>query len=244
MIDFVFNSASVPLADKSLACGTADDIFLAITNYVGDNSKPKLFFDAELDEIYLSEGFSFLAYNDGLLARNRELAEFMAEFSDYFDRISNASSFLQKSVKVGDDTRFLHNDSLKYACLNESVLVSVSEEHIWQREKIKFYIYDDSKTEYVLYNLFSSDYSYLPIELPPFSLSDKSRFKKTHLLHEKQAVYQEIATGYYWYNDFYHQYNKAHFEVFDKTGVHIAEASMAGEVDYSKADKSKRLKVD
>ena len=152
MVDFVFNSASVPLTDKSLACGTTDDIFLAITNYVGDNSKPKLFFDADLDEIYLSEGFSFLAYNDGLLARNRELAEFMAEFRDYFDMIGNDSSFLQKSVKVGDDTRFLDNVSLKYACLNGNVLVSVSEESIWQREEIQFYIYGDSAAEYVLYN--------------------------------------------------------------------------------------------
>ncbi|MBR5964577.1 MAG: hypothetical protein IK015_00435 [Treponema sp.] len=244
MVDFVFNSASVPLTDKSLACGTADDIFLAITNYIGDNSKPKLFFDEDLDKIFLSDGFSFFDYYDGLLSRNRELAEFMAEFWEYFEKISNDSCFLQKSVKVGDDTRFLDNLSLKYACLSKAVLVSVSEERIWRRGRIQFFIYDGSKTEWILYNLFSSDYSYLPVEIPPFSIFDKRRFKKTHLLHEKQAIYQEIATGHYWYNDVYHKDNKAHFEVFDKTGVHIAEASMDGEIDYSKADKSKRLNVD
>jgi len=243
MVDFVFNSASVPLVDKSLALNTTDDIFSALTNYIGDNAKPKLFFASDLDNVFIAENFSFQNYTDDLVCRNRELADFISEFGEYFLTFEPDADFQQKTIKVGDDTRFSDDVSLKYACLNKNILVSVSEERIWQRSTIKFYIIDDGKTEYELYNLFSSDFSYLPVELPPFSLSDKTRFRKTSLLHEKQAIYQELKTGYYWYNDYFHKDNKAHFEVFDKTGSHIAEASMSGIMDYSKADKNKHIQV-
>ncbi len=243
MVDFVFNSASVPLSNKAAAQNTADDVFYALSQYVGDNSKPKLFFDAYSDAVLLAVDFSLQDYSDDLLVRNRELADFMSEFSEYFETIEDTSEFSRMKLKVGDDTRFSNVLSVKYACMNSAVLVSIAEEHIWQREKIQFWLIDDGKAGYELYNLFSSNYSYLPIELPPFSLSDKSRFRRTRFLHEKQAVYQEIKTGYYWYNDFFHRDNKAHFEVFDRTGSHIAEASMAGVLDCSKADKNKHIEV-
>ncbi|MGN0739555.1 MAG: hypothetical protein ACI4LX_05230 [Treponema sp.] len=243
MTDFVFNSASIPLTDKTLAQSTTDDVFLALTNYIGDNAKPKLFFASELDDIFLAENFSFQNYSDDLITRNRELADFISEFGEYFSTFKTSTVFQQKTVKVGDDTRFSDDDSLKYACLNNNILVSVSEEHIWQRNRIKFCLIDNVKIEYELYNLFSSDFSYLPIELPPFSLSDKTRFRKTNFFHEKQAIYQDLQTGYYWYNDYFHKDNKAHFEVFDKTGNHIAEASMSGTIDYSKADSNKHIQV-
>lgn len=68
-----------------------------------------------------------------------------------------------------------------------------------------------------------------------FSLDDKKRFKKLNgKQFQGQPIYKELNTGCYWYLDNLH---KNHYEVFDPTGdKHLAEASLDGIPDYSKAD--------
>lgn len=71
-----------------------------------------------------------------------------------------------------------------------------------------------------------------------FSLSDESRFVKTHYVMQGQSVYMETATRRYWYLDNLH---KDHYEVFDYNGTHLGEADADGSVDFSRGDSKKKL---
>lgn len=243
MKDFVFNSASIPLTEKVSAISKTDELFEALTNYIGSKPEPVFYIDDSCDKLYLSENFSLQDYQDEIITRNRELADFVFEYADRFEQIDISSISQETNLKVGDDTRFSKNISLKFACRNENILFSVSEQPIWNRNKITFSIFENKTVnKFELYNLHSKNIDYLPIELPPFSLEDKNRFQKTNFKHEKQAIYLEKSTGYYWYNDFFHKDNKAHFEVFDSNGNHLGEASMQGVLDTSQKDKTKTIR--
>ncbi len=78
-----------------------------------------------------------------------------------------------------------------------------------------------------------------------FSLQDPVRFERTcHFSSgSQQRVYKEKATSRYWYYDFFHKDNKEHYEVFDKQGKHLGEADMCGDLDTSKRDSCKFLKI-
>lgn len=74
-----------------------------------------------------------------------------------------------------------------------------------------------------------------------FSLDDTNRFIKCAGINPVQgaSVYKEKGTGYFWYLDMLH---KNHYEVFDKTGhKHLGEADLEGNIDESKADRTKHL---
>lgn len=73
-----------------------------------------------------------------------------------------------------------------------------------------------------------------------FSLENARLFEKCNGITPVQgaAVYRELSTGRYWYQDMLH---KTHYEVFDKTGKkHLGEADLEGELDTSKKDTSKK----
>ena len=71
-----------------------------------------------------------------------------------------------------------------------------------------------------------------------FSLSDTSRFKKTHFNVQGKVVYKELSTKCFWYLDNLHH---SHYEVFDKKEDHIGVADMAGTVDVSKRVDGRKL---
>lgn len=75
-----------------------------------------------------------------------------------------------------------------------------------------------------------------------FSLQDGTNFDKCNNISPIQGatVFRNKKTGYYWYMDMLH---KNHYEVFDKTGVHLGEADMNGTLDTSKKDSKKRISV-
>lgn len=76
---------------------------------------------------------------------------------------------------------------------------------------------------------------------PEFSLRNKSKFQVTAFRWEKQSIYLEIATGNFWYYDYFHNENKRHYEVFNAVGVHIGEANTNGVLDTGKATNTKRI---
>lgn len=249
MVEFVYNSACVPLSSKDTAIRTADEVFHALLRYVGEHTVPMLISDRAINQLYITEKFSILDFVNMQQKSNRDFFEVLLNLTNRVCCIpANANSALYEySVKVGDDTRFKNNLALKYACKNNDVscpivLMSISDESYWLRDYLECILYNSEYVKSRLYNLYSTDISYLPVELPPFSLSDTSRFEKTNFHRNKAIIYRESKTGYYWYNDYFHRNNKAHFEVFDAQGYHIGEASMKGELDRGKADKNKCIK--
>ena len=74
-------------------------------------------------------------------------------------------------------------------------------------------------------------------------LDDKKRFRKNSKMFQGRNIYVELSTGNYWYVDNLHLGQSAHFEVFDKHRKHIGEANLNGDIDISKRDPNKKLKI-
>lgn len=74
-------------------------------------------------------------------------------------------------------------------------------------------------------------------------LDDKKRFRKTSNIFQGRNIYAELTTRTYWYIDNLHTGKASHFEVFDKHGKHIGEANLNGDIDISKRDPNKKLKI-
>jgi 5'(3')-deoxyribonucleotidase len=73
-----------------------------------------------------------------------------------------------------------------------------------------------------------------------YSLLNRQRFTKTHLVEQGKTVYKEISTHYDWYLDNLH---KDHYEVFNAKGEHIGIANFQGQIDTSKKEKGRRITV-
>lgn len=73
-----------------------------------------------------------------------------------------------------------------------------------------------------------------------FSLLNRQRFSRTHLVEQGKTVSKEVSTGRYWYLDNLH---KDHYEVFNDQGEHIGIANLEGEIDDSKKEKGRRIEV-
>ena len=249
MVKFVYNSACSPCILKDEAMRIAGEVFHALLQYVGDHTVPILVSDKDINQSCIAADFSI---SDFVGAQQKSDKDFYETLLILLDRVQNITAdeddaLHEYSVKIGDDTRFKDNLALKYACKNNTescpiVLMSISDSRFWKRDYLECMLYNSTAFKSLLYNLHSADISFLPLEEPPFSLSDESQFKKTNFHYGKEAIYEEIKTGYYWYNDYFHRNNKAHFEVFNAQGCHIGEASMKGELDRSKASDKKCIK--
>ncbi len=71
-----------------------------------------------------------------------------------------------------------------------------------------------------------------------FALTDSSRFKKTSLIRQGQAVYKELSTKCYWYLDNLH---KDHYEIFDSNEEHLGIADLNGNVNSAKRVDGRKL---
>ena len=243
MNNFTINSACLPLfTNKEAVIDKTDMVFQTLANYIGENSKPVISLDKNTNELLLLSDYSLENYINDIIVRDRDLAEFVLEYSDTFKTI-DCNDYNTLFIKVGDDTRYKDNLSLKYACKKNNILVSITDESLWERQKIEFTIYGiDFHEEYELCNLFNNDTSHLPLRKQPFQLKDNNEFVKTNYVYNNQIIYQELETGYFWYYDYFHKDNRAHYEVFDRFGNHIGEASMTGELNRSLADSRKTIK--
>ncbi len=76
-----------------------------------------------------------------------------------------------------------------------------------------------------------------------FLTENPTRFQRTATIVKGATVYLEIATGYRWYIDTFHD-TTPHFEVFDAQKIHIGEAdTQTGIIDTGKKDKRKNGKI-
>jgi len=73
-----------------------------------------------------------------------------------------------------------------------------------------------------------------------FSLLERHKFTKTHLVEQGKTVYKEVSTNRYWYLDNLH---KDHYEVFNALGEHLGIASLQGDIDTSKKEKGRKISV-
>ena len=244
MVKFVYNSACSLFASKDEAIRTADEVFHALLKYVGKHSVPMLVRDRTFNQSYIAENFSLSDFIDAQQKSDKDFYEVLLGLTDRSKCITqNEYGILYDySVKIEDNTQFKTNTALKYACYHETAILSISAESFWKKEKLNCSIHNGTFIKKELYNLYSKNISYLPFEEPPFSLSDETRFIKTRHHYQNMPIYKEIKTDYYWYNDYFHRTNKAHFEVFDAQGNHIGEASMQGILNRQKSDKTKTIK--
>jgi hypothetical protein len=74
-------------------------------------------------------------------------------------------------------------------------------------------------------------------------LRDSTRFEKTSVMVQGRTVYRELMTDRYWYVDNLHIGKAAHLEVFDKTGKHIGEADLQGNLNTVKKDLAKTIQL-
>lgn len=245
MNDLTFNTASLPVYQSiEEITSRCNDIFRAISVYIGEEDKPRFFIERSTEQIFLNEGFSLENFIQNVINyEDRDLADFIFECADTFNFI-NTQPLLDIKVNVGDDTRYQNDVSLKHACVNNNILFTVTNEKLWQRKKIEFTIFGSKidSQQINLFNLYNFEYSHLPSVAFPYLFSDTKRFARTNKIYDKQSIYKEIATNFYWYYDYFHKDNKEHFEVFDRTGNHLGEASNNGVIDFSKADSTKSIK--
>lgn len=241
MREFMFNSASVPVASKEMANVKLKENLSALFEY-GNSEDVSLNFESPLEEIFLSENYSMMNFLDYLQTTDKEFASVFGELLD-LGRIVDCSMFEYRILKMGDDTRFNKYNCIKYACINDFILFSINKDHFWERKEIECSIYCENVcTHYKLYNLFSNDISYLPKSTPFFTLKDSRRFINTGKHKNGAVIYKDIQTGYYWYKDTLHTGKTEHYEVFDSTGrTHLGEAGIDGVLDSSKANRAKRI---
>ena len=73
-----------------------------------------------------------------------------------------------------------------------------------------------------------------------FDLKDGRRFSSTSLKCKGARVYKELKTGFYYCMDTLHW---SHYELFDRSGRHLAEVDFDGNKDTGKADARKLLDI-
>jgi len=74
-------------------------------------------------------------------------------------------------------------------------------------------------------------------------LREKQRFQKTSHTYDRRVIYCEVATARYWYVDNLHFGKAAHLEVFDQAGCHVGKADLKGNIDKSKRDQNKTIRL-
>ena len=247
MNNFVFNNASLPVYSGNVD-DLCDSVFSAISLFIDENNNPLLFISCDLSDIEVASCYSLQNYCDQLINRNRELADFVIPYIERAIIIDStfSNSVFSTMIKVGDDTRFSHDCSLKFAFFEDEILISVSDASLWKREAIEFTCIRDDGTciRKELFNLFSLNISYLPHNISPVSLYNNPDFVRTGRHYNNQPIFKRISEDQYWYKDYFHRDTNPHCEVFDRFGHHLGEGSLTGDdVDYTKACNTKHLTI-
>lgn len=74
-----------------------------------------------------------------------------------------------------------------------------------------------------------------------FSLLRGSVFQRTHFRWNNQSIFKKKSDDTYWYLDYFHRDNYFHYEVFNRDGVHLGEASSEGQLIAGTNDPSKSI---
>lgn len=148
------------------------------------------------------------------------------------DRRHNAPDTYQYNAVNAFDT------SLAESCERDKVVLSFTSVQF----SSTLLIVEKNSTPISIDNLIDHSHFYTLIRVRglvvDFSLSDTSRFKKTHFNIQGKVVYKELSTKCFWYEDNLHN---SHYEVFDRNEEHIGVADMSGTVDIFKRVAGRKL---
>jgi hypothetical protein len=206
----------------------------AFTNIVFNKLNPKEWREEQVHSV--SDYFDYVTETESIDVKNTSLAEtaerswqnnetiyLLINFKDSRFKLTHPSipeCFLIPIVKNNDEANPINLD-----CLDDKSALEN-----WLEAKLSL-----SKTEY-------NDFSKTPPTDEQTILRDKTIFEKTSRPPvQGRSIYQEIATNRYWYVDNLHHGKAAHLEVFDKTGRHIGESDLQGNIDYSKREPNKTI---
>lgn len=229
IIDFVKNLIDIFVEIR----GNNDEVFYDSENISQFFSNLK---DLLEDKIYLENPFSALRSKLGKTAKN---------IRDHL--ISHAQS--NQFIIWNFDKFSIHYAHLLLKELTEQIicfpkqlylLVNIGDDFQTKRHFLTIFkdgLEDESLPTNFIKIPFVSDLEELRLwiathDAKKFSLLDKSRFKKTNYFQQAKPVYEELATGYFWYLDNFH---KNEYEVFDSQKKHIGVADLDGNLDLTKA---------
>jgi hypothetical protein len=175
---------------------------------------------------------SYSRTNDEIRRSKTQLAALMDNPYWEDNRKHNTPDTYQHNAKNVFDT------SLAESCERDKVLMSF----VSDRFNSTLLIIEKNLTSISIDNLIDNTHFYTLVRtrglVVDFSLSDTSRFKKTHFNVQGKIVYKELSTKYYWYEDNLHH---SHYEVFNQNEEHIGIADISGNVDVSKRVDGRKL---
>lgn len=184
---------------------------------------------ATLQEVFKG---SFSRTNDEIRKSKSQLAALMDNPYWENDRKHNAPDTYQYNAVNVFDT------SLAESCERDKVVISFTSAPF----SSTLLIVEKNSTPISIDNLIDHTHFYTLVRarrlVVDFSLSDTSRFKKTHFNVQGKVVYKELSTKCFWYLDNLHH---SHYEVFDRKEDHIGVADMSGTVDVSKRVDGRKL---
>lgn len=178
---------------------------------------------------------------------------FKGSYSRTNDEIRRAKSQLANLIDNPyweDNRRHNHPDIYKFNSIN---IFDSSIAESCERDKViisfkcdqfdhKTFVVDKNSCSIIIDNLVDHTHLYNLVRargiVVDFSLSDTSRFKKTHFNVQGKVIYKELLSKCYWYLDNLHH---SHYEVFNSQEEHIGLADLNGNVDVSKRVNGRRL---
>ena len=175
---------------------------------------------------------SYSRTNDEIRKSKTQLAALMDNPYWEDNRRHNAPDiYLHNAISVFDT-------SLAESCERDKVVLSFTSTQFSSTSLIV----EKNSTPISIDNLINQTHLYTLVRtrglVVDFSLSDTSRFKKTHFNIQGKVVYKELLTKYYWYEDNLHH---SHYEVFNRNEEHVGIADMSGNVDVSRRVDGRKL---
>jgi hypothetical protein len=181
--EFCLNPLSLPCDTKEHGYEYLCNIFTGIANLVGFDSVPVIYANDERDNTFIAEGWTITDFLLDLQQdeKRRELAEFALEYDDkspllqymiddaaLLKMISESKFFFlyendnnsEYKEQLGDDTTF---DIIKYACLQNFILLSLPSERKFRRKIIPIILINPHEeiNEIPLSNIFNEEIEHI-----------------------------------------------------------------------------------
>lgn len=222
--DFV-NTAVKPLLLLLQQIDTERDILLKKYDFWSANVTAKV----TLREVFKG---SYSRTNDEIRRSKTQLAALLDNPYWEDDRKHNSPNIYEYNAVSA------FNTSLAESCERDKVVLSFTSVQF----SSSILIVDKNSTPINIDNLINQTHLYSLVRtrglVVDFSLSDTSRFKKTHFNIQGKVVYKELSTKCYWYEDNLHH---SHYEIFSKNEEHMGIADYSGTVDISKRVAGRKL---
>jgi len=185
--EFCLNPLSLPVDTKEHANEYLTEIFHGIADLLATGSRGVLYSDASLDKTPLSADWTYGDYRSELIySQEHDLASFVLDletrspFLDYVDD-EDFCCLAKYHMNIFGTTPLdsAEHDIIKFACLQNAVLVSLPTTSLCQRESIPITLVDETaqdSAEITLFNIFNAATSHIPRDDWKKSLSAKILF--------------------------------------------------------------------